>query len=405
MERPRRLLVISGEGFYGRQIMSGIHAYCRTRGLWEYHSEIDKGADTVEHCMFAIKQWKADAIIAQVRTRQVERLVRRSGLPVVNCSAMFECEMPTVVNDNIAAGKMAAGHLLENGVRSFAFCALTSEMYTHKYFQGFTASLAEAGFGCEAFRDYCDSESEVDWVANRKRMQKWLRSLKKPIAILCVHGPRGLEVCQACRRLGISIPDEVAVIALDNDELLCQMCNPPLSSVDLDARRIGYESVRLIDRMLRGRKPPAVPILIAPRRVIPRQSSDIVAVDDSEVASAVRFIRARAHEPISVKDLLQEIPLSRRALERRFEKALGRMPKAEIMRVRIRRAQQLLGETDLSVTTIAQQSGFTGQNKFSEAFRRETGQTPGEYRRACRFDPESIQQQTAIKHRRARVKP
>jgi LacI family transcriptional regulator len=384
--RPRRLLVISGESFFGREVMTGIHTYCRTRGSWEYHSEIDKGVYTIEHCLFAIKHWKADGIIAQIRTRQVERLVRRSGLPAVNCSGVFECKMPTVVTDSIAAGRMAAQHLLDNGLRHFAFCALTSEMYTHKYYQGFGMALEQVGFECTVFRDYCNAEDEVNWVANRKRMHKWLRSLKKPVAVLCTHGPRGLEVCQACRRLGLGVPDEVVVMALDNDELLCQMCHPPLSCVDLDAQRIGYEAARLIDRMLSGHKPPASPILIAPRRVVPRQSSDIIAVDDPEIASAVRFIRERAHEPISVKDLLHEIPLSRRALERRFKKTLGRMPKAEIMRVRIRRAQQLLGETDLSVTAIAEQSGFTGQNKFSEAFRRETGQTPGEYRRSCRFD-------------------
>jgi LacI family transcriptional regulator len=205
--------------------------------------------------------------------------------------------------------------------------------------------------------------------------------MPRPAGVMACNDMRGQHVLDACQRVRLGVPEQVAVIGVDDDVLLCELCDPPLSSVVPNAERIGYEAAALLDRLMAGEKPPREEWRIEPLGVTTRQSSDVLAIDDPNVASAVRYIREHACRGATVPDVLQHVPLSRTILERRFRKYLGRSPQAEIRAVQLKRVQQLLAETDLRLERIAELAGFEHPEYMSVVFKRQTGQTPGEYRR------------------------
>ena len=186
----------------------------------------------------------------------------------------------------------------------------------------------------------------------------------------------------ACRRVNVLVPEEVAVIGVDNDEILCNLSSPRLTSVDINTVQVGFEASALLDRLMAGVRPPAQPLLLSPLGVVTRESTDILATDDRELAAAIRFIREHACGGLRVKELERKTGLSRRSLERRMEKLLGRSPKEEITRVQIERAKRLLTETDLSVAAIAEKCGYSQPKYFSQVFHAKVGTSPGAYRKS-----------------------
>jgi LacI family transcriptional regulator len=215
---------------------------------------------------------------------------------------------------------------------------------------------------------------------DRPRLEAWLQTLPKPIGILAHNDLRGRHVVDACRRLGIAMPDEVAVLGVDNELPHCEMCNPPLSSIVTDSERIGFEAAGLLDQLMNGKTPPAKRVLIPPLGIVVRQSTDVMATTDSYVAKAVRYIREHAAEGIDVGDVLRHVMISRTALDKRFLKVLGHTPHEEIRRVRLKRARELLAESDLTIEVIAERCGFRHGEYLGAVFLRDFGQTPGEFR-------------------------
>jgi LacI family transcriptional regulator len=195
---------------------------------------------------------------------------------------------------------------------------------------------------------------------------------------------RARHVLDACRRVGLAVPDQVAVVGVDNDEFLCNLSDPPLSSVAPDTRRTGYEAAALLDRLMSGReKSRGQSTFVQPLGVVARRSTDVLALADPDVSAAVRFIREHACDGIAVKDVLDEVPLSRRVLEGRFRKLFGRTPHDEIARVRFERVRRLLRETSLPLAEVAQRSGFRNAEYLATAFRREFAMSPNDYRRTA----------------------
>jgi LacI family transcriptional regulator len=194
-------------------------------------------------------------------------------------------------------------------------------------------------------------------------------------------GPHTLE---ACRRANVMVPDDVGVIGVDNDGPLCEVSDPPLSSVWPDHRRVGYEAARLLDQLMHGAEAPAAPVLLPPRGVVARKSTDALAVEDRSVAQALRYIREHGCESIEVDDVVRAVPLSRSVLQRRFRTLLGRSVHDEIVRVRLVRARELLQQTDLPLAEIAERAGFRHQEYMGAVFRRRLRQTPGAVRRLAR---------------------
>jgi LacI family transcriptional regulator len=225
---------------------------------------------------------------------------------------------------------------------------------------------------------------------------KWLEQLPKPVGIMACNDIRGQQVVNACRHLGLLVPDEVAVTGVDNDEVLCELSDPPLTSVAPNTGRIGYEAAALLELMMKGGERPKVPIAIPPLGIVTRRSTDVLAIPDRPIAAALRLIREHACDGIRVPDLLKVAALSRSVFERRFVQAVGRSPKAEILRVQLARARQLLTETDVPLPQVAERCGFKHPEHFSTIFREKTGTPPGQFRA-------TIQQGSRAESRRSSV--
>jgi LacI family transcriptional regulator len=281
----------------------------------------------------------------------------------------------------VAVGRLAAAHLLERGFQQFAYCGFSGHHWAAERRNGYLAALAEAGAKCQVFESPWATSRAHSWEEQQREIADWLGRLPKPVGVMASNDMRGQHVLDACRRRELAVPEEVAVIGVDNDELLCQMCDPPLSSVVLNAERIGYDAAAVLDQLIEGRPPREREWLVAPLGVVTRQSTDVLAIEDTLVAAAVKFIRENACKGVTVDDVLKKVPLSRSVLERRFRKFLSRSPQEEIRLVQIKRVKQLLAESDLALEQIAELAGYRHAEYMSVVFKRETGQTPGQYRK------------------------
>jgi LacI family transcriptional regulator len=305
----------------------------------------------------------------------------KAKVPVVDLSDIHPSfGVPRIESDHRAIGYAAVDHLIERGFTQFGFCGFSDQAWSGRRREGFIDRLAERGHTCKIFESPWPEVQSHPWEHEQAEIGQWLRSLPRPVGIMACNDTRGQHVLDACQREDLAVPEEVAVIGVDDDAVLCNICQPPLSSVVPNAERIGFEAAALLDRMMKGEKPPTEPTVILPLGVTTRQSSDVLAIDDAIVAAAVRFIRERACQGCGMKDLLRHVPMSRSLLERRFRRYLGRSPQAEIRAVQLKRVKQLLTESDLSLDHIAPLAGYSHPEYMSVVFKRETGQTPGQYR-------------------------
>jgi LacI family transcriptional regulator len=308
----------------------------------------------------------------------VARAIRAAGRPVVDVSAArLLSDVPWVETDDAAIAAAAFDHLRGQGLTHFGYAGDSRYNWSRWRQQHFTRLAAVAGFDCAV----CPVVDRGSWERQRAATGQWLAELPKPVGVLACYDIRGREVLDACQAVGLRVPDEVAVLGVDNDELLCDLAGPPLSSVAPNAARTGAEAAALLDGLMAGEVVPPTAHLIEPIQVVGRQSTDVLAVDDPDVAAAVRFIRANACRGIGVPAILREVPVSRRVLEARFSKILGLSPHEEIIRVQIGRAKELLTQTDMPLAAVAHRVGFAHPEYLSVAFKKVTGLTPGAYRR------------------------
>ncbi len=281
---------------------------------------------------------------------------------------------------------MAAEHLLERDFRHYAYVGAAGRVWSGRRQEGFCERVREAGFEPRVYR-LPRSRRAAAWEREQPVLSGWLAALPRPVGVMASNDDRGREVLEACREAGLRVPEEVAVVGVDDDELLCELADPPLSSVALNAEAGGYRAAALLDGMMRGQSREPRRLLVEPVHVVGRRSTDIVALGDAEVAAALHFIQDHATESIGVSDIVEAVVISRRALELRFRRAIGRTLHAEIRRVRLERAGRLLVETDLPITRVAKASGFGRASYLAQAFRQAFGATPARYRRRMRDGP------------------
>jgi LacI family transcriptional regulator len=376
--RPDVALLIETSNAYARGLLRGIRAYIREHRSWSiYVGEQRRG----ESAPMWLKKWHGDGIIARIESAAIADAVVASGLPAVDVSAArYVPELLYVETDDAAIARLAAEHLQQRGFRHYGYCGDPRFNWSNWRQEHFQRQIAEAGFDCSVYRSSPRRRGIASWEQERGDIALWIRALPKPVGVMACYDIRGREVLDVCRQLGASVPDEVAVIGVDNDELLCDLADPPLSSVIPDTHRTGYEAARLLDLLMAGQSELPRAHLIKPLGIVTRDSTDVLATDDSDLSAAVRFIRAHATHGIKVEDVLRAIPLSRRVLESRFQKLLGRTPHEEITRVQVERVKELLSETDLSLSAIAHRAGYRHVEYMSVAFKRETGQPPSTYR-------------------------
>ena len=373
---PRVALLFEATNAYARTQLLGIGEYILSAGPWSV-TLADMGANDGPPRW--LSRWRGDGVIVRGENRRLVNAVQRLGVPCVDLtpSRLFPSS-PWVKSDDSLICELAANHFLERGFRNFAYCGDARFSWACVRGEGFSACLQRAGHACDILSP-ASSPADIDSLIDE--IGAWLAALPKPVAVFTCYDNRGQQVLEACQRMRLGVPEEVAVLGVDNDEVLCSLSPPPLSSVILNPRRAGWEAAHLLDKLIRRAKlaPEERVRLIPPVGVATRQSTDILAVEDPRIASALRFIREHACDRITVGDILSHNPMSRRVLEMRFRKLIGRTPRQEVLRVQLGKVKELLVGTALPVWEIAARVGFD-PNHLSVVFREETGIGPRAYR-------------------------
>ena len=382
---PHVALLVETSREYGRGLLRGIARYHQEHGPWSIYFE-PHGLDFDSPIW--LKKWRGDGILVRVNDRKIAKVIAKTGIPAVDLRGQFaDLEMPFIGVDNRPVSELAFRHLKDCGLRHFAFCGTPrgENPNQDRRCDYFVSQVEQAGYQCEVFLDEQKSGSSSDWEKQQQRIAEWLKQLPKPVGIMTCHDDRGHQVLDACRRADLEVPDEVAVIGVDNDSFFCNLCSPPLSSIDVNPTRIGYEAAAVLDKLMKGGPQPKEPVLLGPPRgVAARQSTDMLSVEDPEVANAIRYIRENAIKGIKVSEVLAKASKSPSTLERRIKKILGRTIKAEITRIRLSRAKLLLSETELPISKIAYRTGFSEPKYFCDVFRKNEDMTATDYRNKFR---------------------
>lgn len=370
--------MISTSTVYGRRLLQGITRYLGAHRPWSIFLE-QREIDTVPPAW--LRTWRGDGVISRwshPRVAEVIGEIARCAVDVSDRRPPFG--PPRIDSDDAAIGRLGAAHLLERGFRSYAYCGFGGELWSTRRRDAFLGAVAGAGHEGGAYESPWREPGAHLREDEQARIGRWLATLPRPVGVMAANDVRGIDVLDACQRFGMKVPEEVAVLGVDDDALLCEVCSPTLSSAIPDIGRIGYEAAALLDRLMAGGAAAGPARSIPPLGVTTRLSTDAPRVDDPHLAAALRFIRENACHGISVGDVLGQVPLSRSTLERRFRAALGRSPQGEIRAVRIARAKQLLAETDHPMHRIAELVGIEHPEYFQVIFKREVGMTPGRFR-------------------------
>src|SRR5258707_12520109 len=340
--------------------------------------------------------WKGDGILSFVgHWEELAKFVVSAHLPVVEISTVRkDLGIPCVMEDNEAIGRLGAEHLLERNLKTFVWAPFWDDTVNEERFQGFANAIRSAGFDSVRLlpvntRLRAGASRHMNWTLRRRWVIHTIRSLRYPLGIFCYNDCVAADIVDACIENGIRIPDEVAVLGVDNDPVICDCVQVPLSSVRHDLEGMAYEAAALLDRLIDGQSPPVTPKRITPKGVVTRKSTEILAVENPAVAHALGFIQTNFAKPnLSVDDVVTRGQLPRRSLERAFRAEFGRTILHEILRVRTNHAQKLLETTTQSITDIATSSGFTSVNHFYRVFRDRTGLTPRSFRLSTRLSRE-----------------
>ncbi len=373
-------LIVESSTMHGRNLLRGIMDYAREQGRWtlrycEQSRYIDPPA--------WLAGWRGNGIIARIENAGIAAAVSASGLPAVDLSAArLIPSIPMVETDDKAIAGLVADHLIERGLRHFAYFGVRSfnwSKFRHRYFR---EAVARHGFVCQDFVDHAPGDPR----AEQRGLVRWLRNLPKPIGIMTSHDIRAQQLLEACRSDDICVPDEVAVASVDNDDLLCSLASPPLTSVVLNSRQMGYLAARLLDRAM-ARQPVSPEVyLVPPSGLVARQSTDISLIEDADVVRALQFMNRHALNGMGVEDVMHEVGVNRRVFERRFRAAVGRTPHKHLVKLRMEKVRCLLLDSDLPLHRIAEQTGFEHPEYLSVAFKRQFGIWPSDYRARFR-DP------------------
>ncbi len=334
-----------------------------------------------------LKGWPGDGAILGITSQADARAARELGIPVVNLSGTHaRISLPRVTIDYRAIGRLAADHLLERGLRHLAYCGLSGNWSSRQRYLGFAAHAREAGTRLDDFDVSNAEDTSVTWQPHAVPLTQWLRRLARPVGLFVVNDYLACAILGQCRELGVDVPHEVALLGSDNDTVVCEFCEPTLSSVSRSAWRLGYEAAALLDHLMAGKAPPPHDILIPPDGVVARQSTDTLYVSDEQVTAALHFMRGAFSKPLAVAHVAEHLGISRRYLEIRFHQVLGCPPHAYLSRLRVEAAKRLLERSNhTKFQEIAIACGFSGVGHLCQTFQRLAGMTPLEYHRHYRL--------------------
>jgi len=379
VSKPKRIALALPLGVpHLERVVHGIHLYAREHTDWDFVTSPETHSIPVA----TLSGWDGDGVIAMVNTTNDLRVVRKLRCPVVNLSgALPDAKLPRVRVDYALAGKMAAEHLLSRGFEKFAFYGLRGVFYARACWQGFNEHIERHGGQCALYEDESTIGLAKPWRLNHAALDAWLKRLEPPVGLMASHDPRAVMVVQACRRVGLRVPDDIAVIGLNNDIHSCEFSDPPLSSVSRPGEKIGLEAAALLDRLIRGQPRQATEIVFPPEGVVERASTNTLAIDNSDpLSEAIGFIHEQLGKPIGVEDIISRVSVSRRWLEMAFKKKLRTTPHAYITQLRVKKAKTLLSEVrKLRFKQVAVDCGFSSTRQLNVIFQRCTGMSLREY--------------------------
>ena len=386
MARPTRriALIYDARSTYDLKVMSGVAAYLQEGQ--QYSVFIEENA-LKDQRLPDLRSWEGDGIIGNFDDPGIARRVTQARLPVVGFGGGYGwyvagSSIPYFYTNNKAIATLTADHLLDRGFKHFAYCG-----YAKSPINGWSQERQDAFEGYLRKRATSFAifdripRSNHNWATLQRSLGEWLRNLPKPLGVMAANDNRGRQVLEACRAYDIAVPDEVAVVGVDNDELLCRLSSPPLSSVEQGAKGLGYAAAALLDQMIEGRSTRKRQYVFDPTTVVTRQSTDILAIDDPKVAQAMAFIREHSSSGIKVPQVVNAVAISRSGLETRFAAALGYSIHTAIGHTKLERVRRLVSETDMPLKQIAAETGFKSVQHMTTLFVRTFGQTPGRYRR------------------------
>jgi LacI family transcriptional regulator len=379
-KRPRHVgILVETDDSWGRNVVEAVCRFARANG-W---TVLIAPRDSQDRLRLP-KVWNGDGIIASLRTASSVRHVRNLKLPIVDVGIMVPKYdwLARVATDDAARGRMAFEHLRDRGLTHFACYAPPIGRYSDVRSTAFADAVAAGGYRCAMYE--ATGDDAAGWLTNYSNARRWLATLPRPLGIFAADPYPARQLVEICAVDSIRIPDEVAVLSGDDDELLCNVASPQISAVELASHRIGETAAQMLSEMMNGGATAEQATLIPPIQVRGRRSTDILAMADDEIAEVLRYIRDKAPTGLTVTDLLKTFPISRRRLEQRFRTELNRSPAEEIRRVRMAYVGRLLLESDKPVSTIAVEAGFATGASLSQAFRQHFGTTPGAYRRRNR---------------------
>lgn len=365
-------------------MLRGIAEYKRDHGAWSVFFDDMAHAESDPEWLLG-HNW--DGVISRHTSPMLAHACAERGIPLVdlNDSPAF-VGVSKIRPANASIGRLGADHLLSAGFRSFAFSGFRSEGWARERRAGFAEALAQAGQSCIVHEVDYPGGLSPDWDQQQQAaLAEWLRQLPKPTAVMACNDLRALQVLAAADAALLRVPEEIAVLGANNDAVRCELAHPSLSSVATNPVQAGRQAAELLTQLMGGQQAQAaVDIRVEPAGVVSRCSTDVLAVADKGVAAAVAYIRAHACEGINVDQVLKHVAMSRSQMEKKFRKHLDRSPQKEIRRVQIHRISQLLTETDLPLKRIAEMTGFDYMEYMSMVFKRETGHSPGSFRRRYR---------------------
>ena len=391
--KQRILLMVETSRGYGRGIVEGVARYAHEHNEWSIFFE-DSGLDgfqILDDLMLRKGNW--NGIIVRSPTLEIAQQIHKTGIPSVELLTSLSRDdvFPDVITDYVKVSRLAADHLMECELKHFAYFSMVDTSWSNFRRQEFCQALEDSGYSCNIFpveqsrvNSYPHSLKSWD-IGFQDRLIQWLKKLPKPVGLFVATDSYAIYVLQACLIADIPIPNEIAVLSCDNDLLICRTVFPPLSSIDHNTCAVGYQAATLLDRRMRGEPCPRKTIFVPPGIVAKRQSTNLIAVEDEDLAMALAFIHSHIAKPISITHVANAVCVTRKTLERRFKEILGRTPREEIFRFRMDKAKMLLRETLLPAETIAGQVGYPSVDYFFRVFKKVFKVTPSQYRQSLHF--------------------
>ena len=372
----RIVLLVETSRAFGRGLIIGIARYSKINGPWSFYKEPIDLKSSIPH----LTSWKPDGIIMRdsLITEELLKLKIPTILAIHNSS--YPKDLPVIKTDSQSIARLASDHLIEKGLKNFAFFGFENYDWVKERKLHFSRFNTDAGYRTHFYIPRKRIKKN-EWENEQQDVCKWVDALPKPVGIFACNDDEGQHILEVCKLINIKVPEEAAVIGVDNDPMICEISDPPLTSIALNVESAGYQAAKLMDSMIEKKKTSLKQIKVSPTYIIQRQSTDILAVNDANVLQAIQFIRKNAKNKIHIEDVVQASGINRRTLERRFKQIINRSISNEIQHVRVELITKLLIETDLPISQINSFFDFTDAEHISRYFKKEKGVGLREFRK------------------------